>query len=67
MNTVVNRINKDITEYLLDGVAHRANGPAFTNDGHYNAWYWCLFGLDHRYYGAAMGNRTWWIHGKCVK
>ena len=64
---IVNRINMNVTEYLLNGVAHRANGPAFTDDRHYNSWYWCLFGNNHRYYGKAVRNMSWWIHGKWIK
>jgi hypothetical protein len=54
-----------ITEYLLDRKHHRANGPAKIWQG--RTWYWCLYGVNHRYYGPATTHQEWWIHGVFIK
>jgi hypothetical protein len=51
--------------YELNGLLHRANGPAveWVN----GSWAWYLKGVGHRYYGPAWSNDRWNIRGGHVK
>ena len=53
--------------YLLNGIHHRANGPALM--WYSGAWRWELFGFQHRYYGPSVsgGEEIWVIHGRQIK
>lgn len=54
-----------ITEYRLDGMLHRPNGPAVEWGD--KSGYWMLFGARHRYYGRPSAWYAWIIHGKVIK
>lgn len=53
---------RDRIEYIVDGKLHRCDGPAiiWKNSG---AGSWYLFGREHRYYGTAISDNVWLIHG----
>jgi hypothetical protein len=59
------------TEYKLNGMPHRPDGPAiiwWTHAGLRRS-YW-LYGVRHRYYGPSSGLQSsgeWFIHGNKQK
>ena len=64
-NNKVERIDL-ATAYKLNGVAHRANGPARQWIDGGTAWW--LYGGMHRYYGPHTSwCDDWLIHGVVVK
>lgn len=53
--------------YLLNGVWHRPNYPAYVTNS-YTSWY--LFDDKHRYYGPAAiwkQSNEWYIRGRRLK
>jgi hypothetical protein len=59
-------------DYIVNGLLHRANGPAYSYgnvwwlDGE-EEWGWFLRGEPHRYYGPQGHGGKWWIHCKFIK
>ena len=61
-------------DYLVDGLLHRVNGPAY-NYSNTTCWWrhdddqWCWYskGYPHRYYGPCDHMGEWWIHNKFIK
>ena len=68
---IIKKSHDGIIEYELNGSLHRPNGPAciWSEDIHW----WCLYGVQHRYYGQHRKNPTdrrgysWYIHGRRIK
>ena len=44
---------------------HKSNGPARVWDEGW--WVWALNGMTHRYYGPALEDDTWSLHGENIK
>ena len=52
--------------YKTNGMAHRANGPAYDNTVD-NMWVWWYHGTLHRYYGPSHSIGEWWLYNRYVK
>ena len=60
-------VHDDHTEWRLNGILHREDGPAYEHSDGYKSWY--LNGQRHREDGPAIegsdGSKNWWINGEC--
>ena len=74
MNEIIKR-DGGYLEYRLNGLMHRANGPAFLNVNRIDNGSWYLFGNRHRYYSPHVFMPSngleivseWIIHGEKIK
>jgi hypothetical protein len=61
MITRFEQVDGTISYRLRDSILHRPNGPAkMWGEG---TWYWCLYGVRHRYYGPASWMGDWSVKG----
>jgi hypothetical protein len=59
------QVGEEKTQWFLNGVLHRHDGPAIEHSDGSKIWY--LNGKLHRHDGPAIkhsnGDKTWWLNG----